>query len=76
MVAKKVKLALSFNAEMARELEDISVELEEPKSRLMERAWALYYAYLDSKIAEKRLAAVKSGKTRTIQIREAFKDIC
>ena len=74
-MGRRIRTTLSLDAGMVRELDDVSVELKQKKSHLIEQAWQFYLDYLDVKIAEKRLAAVKSGKVRTIPAKKAFKEL-
>jgi metal-responsive CopG/Arc/MetJ family transcriptional regulator len=72
-MGKRIRTTLSLDADMVRELNDISIELKEKKSHLIEQAWQFYLDHLDVKIAKKRLAAVKSGKVRTLPVKKVFK---
>jgi metal-responsive CopG/Arc/MetJ family transcriptional regulator len=74
-MGRRIRTTLSLDAVMVQELDDISIELKEKKSHLIEQAWQFYLDYLDVKIAEKRLAAVKSGKVHTIPAKKAFKEL-
>jgi metal-responsive CopG/Arc/MetJ family transcriptional regulator len=74
-MGRRIRTTLSLDAGMVRELDDISIELKEKKSHLIEQAWQFYLDYLDVRIAEKRLAALKSGKTRAIPAKKVFKDL-
>ncbi len=69
-----VRLNISLDEEIARELDDIAKELGEKKSHIIRDALMYYFDYLDVKIAEKRLKAVEEGKSKLIPAEEVFKE--
>ena len=73
MVVKRLNITL--DKEIAEELEAISRELGEKKSKLIEKALTFYFDYIDVKIAEKRLKKLEKGETKTIPAQEVFKEL-
>ena len=69
-----VRLNISLDEEIAKELDDIAKELGEKKSHIIRDALMYYFDYLDVKIAEKRLKAVEEGKSKLIPAEEVFKE--
>lgn len=69
------RLNITLDKEIAEELELISKELGEKKSKLIERALTFYFDYLDVKIAEKRLKKLEKGETKTIPAEEVYEEL-
>ncbi len=69
-----VRLNISLEEELARELDEIAKELGEKKSHIIRDALMYYFDYLDIKIAEKRLKAIEEGKSKLIPAEEVFKE--
>ncbi len=69
-----VRLNISLEEELARELDEIAKELGEKKSHIIRDALMYYFDYLDIKIAEKRLKAIDEGKSKLIPAEEVFKE--
>ena len=70
------RLNITLDKEVAEELEHISKELGEKKSKLIEKALTFYFDYLDVKIAEERLKRLEEGKTQTIPAKEVYRELC
>ncbi len=70
-----VRLNISLDEEIAKELEEIAKELGEKKSHIIRDALMYYFDYLDIKIAEKRLRDVEEGKSKLIPAEEVFKEL-
>lgn len=68
-----VKMSITIDKEVARELESTALELNDKKSRIIQKALMFYFDYLDEKIADKRLDELKTGKTHTVSAEEAYK---
>lgn len=66
---------ITLDKEVAEELEHISKELGEKKSKLIEKALTFYFDYLDVKIAEERLEKLEEGKTQTIPAEDVYKEL-
>jgi len=69
------RLNITLDEEVARELEKISRELGEKKSKLIEKALTFYFDYLDVKIAEERLKRLEEGKTETLPAEKVYKEL-
>ncbi len=66
---------ITLDKEVAEELEKVSKELGEKKSKLIEKALTFYFDYLDVKIAEERLKGLEEGKTQTIPAKEVYREL-
>jgi predicted DNA-binding protein len=60
---------------MIDELNEVSEELNEKKSHIVEKALSMYFDYIDEKIADKRLDDLKCGKEKTIPAEDVFKEL-
>ncbi len=69
------RLNITLDKDVAEELEQVSRELGEKKSKLIEKALTFYFDYLDVKIAEERLKKVEKGETRTIPAQDIYKEL-
>ncbi|RUM58299.1 MAG: CopG family transcriptional regulator [Persephonella sp.] len=69
-----VRLNISLEEELAKELDEVAKELGEKKSHIIRDALMYYFDYLDIKIAEKRLKAIEDGKSKLIPAEEVFKE--
>ncbi len=70
-----VRLNISLDEEIAKELDEIAKELGEKKSHIIKDALMYYFDYLDVKIAEKRLKDLEEGKSELIPAEEVFKEL-
>ncbi len=70
-----VRLNISLDEEIARELDEIAKELGEKKSHIIKDALMYYFDYLDIKIAEKRLKDLEEGKDELIPLEEVKKQL-
>ena len=69
-----VRLNISLEEDLAKELDEIAKELGEKKSHIIRDALMYYFDYLDIKIAEKRLKAIEDGKSKLIPAEEVFRE--
>ena len=69
------RLNITLDEELAAELERITKELGEKKSRIIAKALTFYFDYLDTKLAEERLKKLQEGKTELIPSEEVFKGL-
>ena len=72
---KHIKLNITLPESVANELNQIAKELPDKKSRIIAKALELYFDELDGLIAEKRLAELKSGKTKAIPAEEVWAEL-
>ncbi len=70
-----VRLNISLEEDLAKELDEIAKELGEKKSHIIRDALMYYFDYLDVKLAEKRLNDLEKGKTELIPAEEVFKKL-
>ena len=70
-----VRLNISLEEDLAKELDEIAKELGEKKSHIIRDALMYYFDYLDVKLAEKRLKEIEEGKTELIPAEEVFKKL-
>ncbi len=70
-----VRLNISLEEDLAKELDQIAKELGEKKSHIVRDALMYYFDYLDVKLAEKRLKDLEKGKTELIPAEEVFKKL-
>lgn len=70
-----VRLNISLDENLARELNEIAKELGEKKSHIIRDALMYYFDYLDVKIAEKRLKEIEEGKEELIPAEKVFEEL-
>ena len=70
-----VRLNISLEEDLAKELDQIAKELGEKKSHIIRDALMYYFDYLDVKLAEKRLKDLEKGKSELIPAEEVFKKL-
>jgi predicted DNA-binding protein len=69
------KAIFTLDQHIIDELNEISKELNEKKSHIVEKALLLYFDLLDIKIADKRLRDVKQGKSKLISAEDVYKEL-
>ncbi|RLA71325.1 MAG: CopG family transcriptional regulator [Epsilonproteobacteria bacterium] len=72
---QKIRSTFTVSDFIIDELNEVSEELHEKKSHIVENALAMYFDYLDAKIADKRIDDIKSGKEKVIPAEEVFKEL-
>ncbi len=72
---QKIRSTFTVSDFIIDELNDLSKELNEKKSHIVEKALSMYFDYIDEQIADKRLDDVKSGKEKMIPAEEVFKEL-
>lgn len=72
---KHTRLNITLPKSVANELNQIAKELPDKKSRIIAKALELYFDELDGFIAEKRLAELRAGKTKTIPADEVWAEL-
>jgi len=70
-----VRMNISLDEDIAKELDKVSKELGEKKSHVIRDALMYYFDYLDIKIAEERLKKVETGKSELITLNEVKKEL-
>ena len=72
---KKLRSTFTISDYIIDELEEVAKELNEKKSHIVEKALSLYFDYLDTQLADKRLNDLKKGKEKLINADEVFKEL-
>ncbi len=72
---QKIRSTFTISDYIIDELNEISTELNEKKSHIVEDALTMYFDYLDTKIADKRIDDIKSGKEKVIPAEEVFREL-
>ncbi len=72
---QKIRSTFTISDYIIDELNEISTELNEKKSHIVEDALSMYFDYLDAKIADKRIDDIKSGKEKVIPAEEVFREL-
>jgi len=72
---QKIRSTFTVSDYIIDELNDVSSELNEKKSHIVEKALTMYFDYIDVQIADKRLDDIKSGKEKLIPAEDVFKEL-
>jgi predicted DNA-binding protein len=63
---------ITLDKDISRELEDISKELGEKKSAIIEKALTAYFDLMDLKLAKKRLKDLEKGKDKIVDAEKVW----
>lgn len=66
---------ITLDKDISRELEDISKELGEKKSAIIEKALTAYFDLMDLKLAKKRLKDLEKGKDKIVDAEKVWEII-
>ena len=72
---QKIRSTFTVSDFIIDELNEVSEELHEKKSHIVEKALTMYFDHIDAKIADKRINDIKSGKEKVIPAEEVFKEL-
>jgi len=72
---QKIRSTFTLSDFVIDELNSTSLELNEKKSHIVEKALNMYFDYMDEKIADKRLDDMKNGKEKLIAAEDVFKEL-
>ncbi len=72
---QKIRSTFTLSDFVIDELNSTSLELNEKKSHIVEKALNMYFDYMDEKIADKRLDDIKNGKEKLIAAEDVFKEL-
>ena len=72
---QKIRSTFTISDYIIDELNEVSTELNEKKSHIVEDALTMYFDYLDAKIADKRIDDIKSAKEKVIPAEEVFREL-
>ncbi len=75
VLVQKIRSTFTVSDYIIDELNEVSAELNEKKSHIVEDALTMYFDYLDAKIADKRIEDIKSGKERVVPAEEVFREL-
>ena len=64
---------MRLEEELVERLDEYAKELDKTRTALVERAIELYFDKLDEMIADRRIDAIKSGKSEVVSLEEVFK---
>jgi len=71
----KIRSTFTVSDYIIEELNDVSEELNEKKSHIVEKALTMYFDYIDVQIADKRLDDIKTGKEKVIPAEDVFREL-
>ncbi|MBU1338798.1 MAG: ribbon-helix-helix domain-containing protein [Acidobacteria bacterium] len=66
---------ITLDEEISKELETMAEELGEKKSKIIEKALAVYFDLLDIKLAEKRMKELEKNRDKLIDAEEVWKKL-
>lgn len=69
------KAIFTLDQSIIDELNEVSSELNEKKSHIVEKALTLYFDLLDVKIADKRMKNLKEGKSKLISAEDIYEEL-
>lgn len=71
----QVRHNITLDEEVSKELDTMAKELGEKKSKIIEKALAVYFDLLDLKLAKKRMKELEEGRDKLIDAEDAWKDL-
>lgn len=71
----QIRHNITLDEDISLELDSVAGELGEKKSSIIEKALAVYFDFLDLKLAQKRMKDLKEGRDRIIDAKEVWKEI-
>ena len=66
---------ITLDEEISQELDTMSQELGEKKSKIIEKALTVYFDLLDLKLAETRIKELEKGRDRLIDAEEVWRKL-
>jgi predicted transcriptional regulator len=69
------KVIFTLDQDVVDELDQVSKELKEKKSRIVEKALTLYFDLIDARVADKRMSDLKKGKSKLIRAEDLYKEL-
>ena len=72
---QKIRSTFTISDFIIDELNEVSEELHEKKSHIVEKALTMYFDHIDAQIADKRINDIKNGKEKLIPAEEVFKEL-
>jgi len=71
----KIRSTFTVSDFIIDELNEVSEELHEKKSHIVEKALTMYFDHIDTQISDKRIDAIKSGKEKVIPAEDVFREL-
>jgi predicted DNA-binding protein len=71
----QIRHNITIDEGISRELEAIAGELGEKKSSVIEKALAVYFDFLDLRLAQKRMKDLAEGRDTVIDAAEVWKEL-
>ena len=71
----QVRHNITLDEDISRELDAIADELGEKKSSIIEKALAIYFDFLDLKLAQRRMNDLKDGRDKIVDADQVWKEI-
>jgi len=71
----QIRHNITLDEEVSKELDSVSKELGEKKSKIIEKALTVYFDLLDLKLAKKRMKELEEGRDKLIDAEEVWKDL-
>jgi predicted transcriptional regulator len=71
----QIRHNITLDEDISRELEIIADELGEKKSAVIEKALAVYFDFLDLRLARKRMKDLGEGRDTVLEAEEVWKEI-
>jgi predicted DNA-binding protein len=71
----QVRHNITLDEEVSKELDTMAKELGEKKSKIIEKALAVYFDLLDLKLAKKRMKELEEGRDKLIDAEDVWKNL-
>jgi len=72
---ERPRVSFTLDKNILNELDEISRELGEKKSHIVEQALEMYFDAVDTMIADKRLGEIAEGKMKVLSLAEIKKEL-
>ena len=72
---QKIRSTFTVSDFIIDELNSVSVELNEKKSHIVEKALSMYFDAIDERLSDQRLKNLEDKKERLISASEVFKEL-
>jgi predicted transcriptional regulator len=66
---------ITLDKDVSLELETVARELDEKKSKIIEKALTVYFDLLDVQVAKKRLRNMKKGRDTLLEAEKVWEDL-
>jgi len=71
----QIRHNITLDEEISSELETAAKELGEKKSRIIEKALAVYFDLMDLKLAKKRMRDLEKGRDKLLDAAKVWKSL-